>query len=212
MLIVFPGGKTGTLGPAKPTMFSQQNMSESEIIEKLKERGMTGLDLSLPTIIIRHKASNVGQAQAVVLQAYERLSSTAIASVDPAGVDKYHYHHAPAPITKIVTTEGGSLKITDNTGRVLMIAKSSTFLPITYQMRRFTTTAPSFTLFPLLPREIRHEIWALSAAPRVLVANEVCAPKPLSYFPNCLFPKVRPSHLFKFISYLKGIALIPWFT
>jgi hypothetical protein len=192
-------------------MFSQQNMSESEIIEKLKDKGMTGLDLSLPTIIIRHKSSNVGHAQAVVLQAYERLSSMAIASVDPAGVDKYHYHHAPAPISKIVTTEGSSLKITDNTGRVLMIAKSSTFLPITHQRRGFTTTAPSFTFFPLLPREIRHEIWALAAGPRVLVANEVRAPNPLSYFPNCIFPKVRPSHYFMVISYLKGIALIPWF-
>jgi hypothetical protein len=196
-------------------MIAQHEMSESEIIEQLKDKGTASLDLSLPVAIVRHRNSSANQTQTLnehnVLEANERLSSMAIASVDPAGAEEYYYRPTPANILKIATTDGSGVKITDNSGRVLMVAKPDVFRSLAPKGRSFTTRAPSFHPFRQLPPEIRHKIWAISAEPRVLVANEVRTLKLLPYSQNSPFSNSKPVPTSGSYSTLTKTTLTPWF-
>jgi hypothetical protein len=167
-------------------MSSQQDMSN--ILDLLKTRSMAGLDLSLPVVVKSLGLSSMNNAQSLgeidILRIYFQFCSPLIGSFDLAGAEKYHFRPPRAGHVFIAITEGDRVKVLERTGRVLFAANPNVFFPIVAIRARTVTKSVSFPQFSEFPREIRHQIWAIAAEPRHLVAQEVCTSRFISPPPS----------------------------
>lgn len=159
----------------KDSMFAGRSMSK--MLKDMKTKTMASLDLSLPVSVrALHSSSNaktLGELDVVLI--YDQLSNPFIESFNLAGVEKYHIRPSrPDAVIHQTTTKTGKVQIMENDGRLLFVANPNVFFPITPNRKPTMVKEPLFRQFMQLPREIRHNIWALAAEPRHLVAREVC--------------------------------------